>query len=112
MLHRATTRTLLTAAVITTLTLAVATPASAAAVERSCGNVGRVIGDVTSQGAVTYENYGDCGTVSVRAWYAHIGGASWTSWRYGAYGVNVIVNNAYQGNHRTSTPYINFYTTR
>jgi hypothetical protein len=45
MLHR----TLLTAAVITTLTLAAATPASAAPVPRWCGGNGRVIGDVTSQ---------------------------------------------------------------
>ena len=69
MRQRATTRTLLVAAAVTTLTLAVAPPASAAPVERNCGSVGRVVGDVTSTGAVTYESWGDCGTVSVRARY-------------------------------------------
>jgi len=112
MVHRATTRTLLIAAVITTLTLAAATPASAQPVARFCGGNGKVIGDVTSTGAVTYEDSGDCGTVSVRARYTHIGGASWTSWRSGLYGVNVIVNNAYQGQHRTTRPVVDFYTTR
>jgi hypothetical protein len=111
MLYRATTKTLVTAAVITTLTLAVATPASAAT-QRNCGSVGTVIGDVTSQGAVTYETWGDCGTVGVRARYVHVGGVSWTSWRSGASGVNVIVKNANLGQHRTSKPAISFSTTR
>jgi hypothetical protein len=110
-MHRATTRTLLGAAVITTLTLTMATPAMAAT-ERNCGSVGRVIGDVTSQGAVTYETWGDCGTLSVRARYVHVGGVSWTSWRSGSAGVNVVVNNANLGQHRTTTPAILFSTTR
>jgi hypothetical protein len=112
MLYRATTRTLLTAAVITTLTLAAATPAAAFPVPRACGGNGGVIGDVTRDGAVTYEDYGDCGTVSVRAKYSHIGGASWTSWKSGQYGVSILMKNAYQGHHRTSRPVIDFYSTR
>ena len=112
MLRRVTTRTLLTAAVITTLTLVSATPASAAPVPRWCGSNGRVIGDVTSTGVVTYEDTGDCGTVSVRAKYSHIGGASWTSWKSGPYAASIIIKNAYQGHHRTSAPPIEFFSSR
>lgn len=111
-MRRAKSRTLLTAAAVITLTLAAATPASAAPVPRWCGGNGKVIGDVTTAGAVTYEDTGDCGTVSVRAKYSHIGGASWTSWKSGKYAAQIAMKNAYQGHHRTSTPFIEFYSSR
>jgi hypothetical protein len=112
-MQRTRTRTLLTAAVITAFTLATAMPAAAAPVTRSCGGNGQVTGDVTSAGAVTYEqDRGDCGTVSVRAKYSHIGGASWTSWKSGQFAAQIQVKNAFQGHHRTSRPAIEFYTTR
>lgn len=41
---------------------------------------GVVTGLSTSSLASTANESGSCGTVSVRSYYTHVGGASWSSW--------------------------------
>jgi hypothetical protein len=111
LLLRTTTRTLLAAATTTALTLAVATPASAGTTVRYCAN-GPVHGYVEASGGGTFEPGGDCGTLSVRVRYSHVGGSSWTNWDYDPTGAAVYVKNGNVGHHRATIGSLDFTSSR
>lgn len=65
------------------LAAASAAPASAGVVGAHCSNGGYVFGVSNTTQVRTNEDV-NCGTVAVRARYAHVGGTSWTTWSYHA----------------------------
>jgi hypothetical protein len=63
------------------LMVATATPASAGLASRLCSTGGEVFG-ASNSSTVQSAASGNCGTVGVRGYYTHVGGASWTTWTY------------------------------
>jgi hypothetical protein len=97
------------------LTVAMATPASAGSRQGYCGG-GSVIGYVEAAGAGTYDVHGTCGTLGVRGYYTHVGGASWTAWKYsacwGCGSATIYTKNLVQAQHSGSVNRMTFYTYR
>lgn len=113
---RSTTKVFLGAASAAALMLATATPASAGAEERWCGVDNSVIGYVEAAGAGTYDNdIGTCGVLGVRGYYTHVGGASWTAWKYNKWGagsVTIYTKNMTKAQHSASVGSLLFYSYR
>lgn len=112
---RKTMTSILTVASMTALMLAAATPASAGSSgPKYCGSGAAVIGATESSGQVTYDAApGHCGTLGVRANYVHVGGDSWTPWKYSAYSagsVSMSTKNAVRSLHSTSIGSLLFYS--
>lgn len=79
------TRTAAVTAVALAVTTFAASPAAAGdPVRRQCsGYGGEAAGVTTRNEGVTYVVWGGCGTrMGVRVRYNHVGGTSWTSWKY------------------------------
>lgn len=72
--------------VVLTATLAVAAPASAGEqVHRACSGDAGITGSTDAGGQITFLaglGFGTCGKLGVRVNYTHVGGASWTAWKY------------------------------
>jgi len=114
MLRKA-TGAVLAAASMAALMLAAATPASAgSAGPYYCGSGAAITGVTESAGQVTYNAApGHCGVLGIRVNYVHVGGDSWTAWKYSAYaGDNVrqTVKNAVRSMHSSSLGKLNFYS--
>lgn len=89
--------------------LGVAPPAYAGTVgPLACGYGGYVSGATQADGQKTYLSGGSghCGTLGLRVQYSHVGGVSWTAWKYSAYGAGHVSNNvgnsALKSEHTTS----------
>jgi hypothetical protein len=75
------------AVALTAAALAAATPASAETVGPFPCNTadGSVAGSTEHEGQITYipgMAMATCGTLGIRVNYSHVGGTSWTSWKY------------------------------
>lgn len=74
---------------------------------RQCSHSGQFFGGNSSTGAVTYSD--NCGQIGVNAYYVHMGGASWTGWKYQPSGtvewerLNTTRSQHYGANHGTFT---------
>lgn len=103
-----------------TATLTVATPAHAATVTHTCPNGATgVSGSTEGDGQITYLSgvgTGGCGTLGIRVNYTHVGGSSWTAWKYsafnGAYVSQNVGNSASMSQHWASVGPLNFYSYR
>lgn len=114
-MSRKTMTSILTVASMAALMLAAATPASAgAAGPYYCGAGAAIIGVTESAGQVTYNAApGHCGVLGLRVNYVHMGGDSWTSWKYSAYGadnVRMSTKNAVRSMHSSSLGSLTFYS--
>ena len=105
------------AALAVALAVALAAPAHAGSTSRTCGNSAVVVGFTENNGGGTYDDAPNtCGVLGVRVNYAHIGGSSWTAWKYCAYGqggVSQILSgtNPFRAQHSTSVGPLSFYST-
>jgi len=61
------------------LMVSTAAPASAGTASRTC-STGAMVYGASNSTAVQSVAAGNCGTVGVRGYYTHVGGASWTMW--------------------------------
>lgn len=61
---------------------------------------GVVTGLSTSSLASTANESGSCGTVSVRSYYTHVGGASWSSWSQASTYTYQQYKNTTRGQHK------------
>jgi hypothetical protein len=110
------------AAAAVALTVSMVTPASAGAVTRDCDgladrNFGSVVGYVEAAGAGTYDAGASatCGVLGVRGYYTHVGGASWTAWKYSSWGggsATIYTKNLTKAQHSASVMSLNFYSYR
>lgn len=97
-------------------TLAVATPASAETVGPfPCNsNSAGVVGSTEHNGQITYVAglaSTHCGTLGIRVYYSHVGGASWTPWKYSQYGGGYVSRNVgtpIKSQHTASQGNLNF----
>lgn len=110
-------KTILSTASLVVLMAVGATSASAApSAPQECASESAVIGDTTSVGGITYDaDSGTCGVLGVRVQYTHVGGASWTSWKYNSYASGSVVRevrNGVQSMHSTSVSDLFFRTWR
>lgn len=93
----------------TLATLAVATPAHADAHSEDCASSTTVVGYTESNGQGTYIqdlDGGYCGRLGVRVNYNHVGGNSWTSWKYSTgthHTVSRNISNPVMSQHSTGT---------
>lgn len=101
--------------------LLITPPASAATVgPLSCGSGSYVSGSTEGNGQITYLTEwaagGGCGTLGIRVNYTHVGGASWTAWKYSSWGGgNVsqnVGNSALKSEHSTSVGSLRFTSFR
>jgi hypothetical protein len=100
---------------MTALMLAGATPASAGSTGPVfCGSGAAITGVTESAGQVTYNAApGHCGVLGIRVNYVHVGGNSWTGWKYSAYAADNVrqtVKNAVRSMHSASIGGITFYS--
>ncbi len=96
--------------------LVAATPASADTVGPfQCGGEAGASGSTEGDAQITYVGtlWGDCGTLGIRVQYTHVGGSSWTGWKYESYWDNVTMNvrTANKSQHTTTYGNLNFYST-
>lgn len=99
--------------------LACAAPAVAGTIGPiSCGYGGYVSGSTEGNGQITYisQGTGHCGTLGIRVNYTHVGGASWTSWKYSSWGGGYVSqnvgNSALKSQHTTSVGSLNWESFR
>lgn len=103
-------------AVSLTTALAMATPAYAEETERMCASQVGVKGFTESSGQGTYVTMGslsNCGKLGLRVEYVHVGGTSWTAWKYstGHHGsVSRTTKNAVRSAHTTTVKNLYFYS--
>lgn len=103
-----------------TAALAVATPAYAATVTQTCPNGATgVSGSTEGNGQITYLSgvmVGGCGTLGIRVNYTHVGGSSWTAWKYSAFEGDYVSQNvgssAHHSQHTASVGSLNFLSYR
>lgn len=97
------------ATLITASTMAA--PANAATVgPLACGSASWVSGSTEGDAQITYlSGYpggGSCGTLGIRVYYTHVGGASWTAWKYSSWGGGYVSynvgNSAVKSEHSAS----------
>ncbi len=110
--------TALLGAVSLTTALAMATPANAGETEKRCASQVGVKGFTESNGQGTYVTSGslsNCGKLGLRVNYVHVGGDSWTSWKYstgGHWSVSSTTKNAVRSAHTTTVGNLYFYSYR
>jgi hypothetical protein len=79
------------------LTAGTVSPAQAETATYLCPNRDAYVsGSTEHNGQITYlagTGFGHCKTLGIRVYYSHVGGASWTSWKYSAYGGAYVSRN-------------------
>lgn len=98
-LNKNAVRALAASAVVAALVTFPAIPASAQVIYKLCTNGGAMYGVSNSSLGRSVEDV-DCGRVSVRVYYAHPGGASWTAWNWSASLVDVKAPNISKAEHK------------
>lgn len=108
-MKRRTVPAFLGAVSLTAAVLAVPMSASADEEYRQCHPDAGVTGATEDEGQITYlagMGLGHCGKLGIRVKYGHVGGYSWTSWKYSAYGADYVKRdvgrNAIKSRHSTS----------
>ncbi len=108
--------TALLGAVSLTAALAMATPAHAGETTKNCASDSGVTGVTQNDVQLTYVtgfSLSHCGTLGIKVNYVHVGGDSWTSWRYSSYGALTVrrdTRNAVRSLHSTSVGGLLFYS--
>lgn len=112
------TRNALAALAAAAMTLGLAAPASAGVTEvRSCNEI-NVAGATNATAQITYltgVGVGSCGTLGLRVQYSHVGGYSWTAWKYSAFQGDYVRHSnttPVKSQHTTTHPVNNFYSLR
>ena len=96
--------------------LAVATPAHAGETTVRCGSDSGVTGVTTNNYQLLYVtgfSLGHCGKLGMKVNYVHVGGDSWTAWKYSSYGALTLrqeTKNAVRSLHSTSVNNLLFYS--
>lgn len=101
------------------LFVAAAAPASAGTeVHRNCSGDAGVTGWTGSEKQITFlagASFGHCGTLGIRVHYNHVGGSSWSSWKYSSWGGGQVTRQIYNSNrseHSTSVGGLRFLSYR
>ena len=103
-----------------TLALGVAAPANAATVTTSCADGSQgLAGSTEGDAQITFlagVGWTHCGTLGIRVNYSHVGGSSWTGWKYSPYAGGHVTenvgNSALRSDHYASVGPVNWSSYR